>query len=507
MVCMSTSNTTKTFPVSRPRVNVGAGEARLRTVGSGHLDNLATGPGHLIPQHLRKLGPRRPGNAPGEAVILQHPLHIQLFDHDRTVALGVGRGKLMKHMVALPPHRLVKRGHASLGLVSILGPLLSAGHGALRTRQTGERLLKMLRVEDEPAIGVGEEVRYPSVDGDHRRSPAGGFPDFHSTDNRDVPLSTVTAQCACLGFAFKGTVEHNGDVAELGEADCSGVHVDPPHLRVRLAKPEEVPAPPLPPGKSGRSLEAALERLVEFGEELRADVPRHVGKPRERRAEFRQLADLVKRSRVPLIGAAQPKEPLFEGEVPQKPQGRLPLRNPLDLLGRRVDAVAKCLAHEHPCSIALVYAAVKRFSYRPPRCFQTPYTLGLCPKVQAEGYIGRGLFGPVRRVAEGVHRLREPAFGGRLRAGPCAFACGISPQGLALHTGQLVKGRLFTATASDSVAGSRDKAAGRSLLVAVLLRGIVRGRTPRNRQAICRTTTRRGFLPALNGGVSTWRFR
>jgi hypothetical protein len=39
------------------------------------------------------------------------------------------------------------------------------------------------------------------------------------------------------------------------------------------------------------------------------------------------------------------------------------------------------------------------------------------------------------------------------------------------------------------------------------LRGIVRGRTARNRQAICRTTTRRGFLPALNGGVSAWRFR
>jgi hypothetical protein len=61
--------------------------------------------------------------------------------------------------------------------------------------------------------------------------------------------------------------------------------------------------------------------------------------------------------------------------------------------------------------------------------------------------------------------------------------------------------------ARSEVARGQRKALGRSLLVAELLRGVVWRSPARDRQALRRTTTRRGFLPALKDGVSAPEIR
>lgn len=502
MVNVTATRTAEALAVPTVGVDDAARAARLRRVGGRNLDERSARPRELIAQHLGEAGPSGSGDMPREVVVLDHAGDVELFDDHRSVALGVGGRQLVQHVVALTAHLAVQTHHANLSLLSILRSFLPSRDGSLRSGQPSKSLFEVSGVDDEPPVGVGEQVRDASVDGDNRLEPGQRVGHFNLAQDRRKPLVAVAAECAGFRFALKWAVYDGAKVPELREAEH--VAIETPHLRVRLGEREEVASFALPARLSSEPFEASLPRLVEFNEQGGADVAWHIGQPRQLGAKIGQLVDLVERGRVALVLAAagQSNAPLLKGEVPQEPERTFPRCEPSNLLLGRVDAEPKALENLHALSVCLVCATRKRLSHGPSRSLQPERPLGLRAEVPQEGHHVSGF----RRASHGLAwcmrglRVRVAGVGVRIR--PCAPSGLLPTQGGAFGARQLAQGRVGSAVARGTSVRRGTEALGRSLLVALVLRRLLRRSPAGDRQALRGATTGRGFLPALNGGVS-----
>src|ERR1700729_3075984 len=96
---------------TRARINASARAACLTGVRGGHFDKLASGPGHLVAEHLGKPSPASIENAAREtSVRLDHVADLELLENDDAVALGVAAREYVKEMFALPTHLAMQDG-------------------------------------------------------------------------------------------------------------------------------------------------------------------------------------------------------------------------------------------------------------------------------------------------------------------------------------------------------------------------------------------------------------
>jgi len=107
---------------------------------------------------------------PGQVRILHHATHIEVFDDDDAVVLGVVGTYLVQDGFALTPHLAVQPHDAELGFLSISTSFLSARDCALGASEALERPLEMFGVEGDLAVGVGDQVGDAAVERDDRSS-------------------------------------------------------------------------------------------------------------------------------------------------------------------------------------------------------------------------------------------------------------------------------------------------------------------------------------------------
>ena len=352
MVAVATRGTAEDgLRATRLGVDAAACAARLARVGGGHLDKGASRPRELVAEHVREAGPSRVRDA-ASAATSDHSSDVQFLQHNDAVALGESCRLDVQEVLALSPHLSVDAGHAKLGLLSVLGTFLPSTDGALCVSESRERSFEVARVRDPFAVGGRAEVGDASVDRDDGTFAQSGLGEVQFADDRDEPLVAISLEGARLRLPFEGPVDHGSEVPQLGETNVRPI--DTPGLRVGLAEAERVSPLPLPPRGASQLGEAALPCSVQLDQELRAHVARHIGKPRERSAEFGQFVDLVECRGVAALvsGTSKPELPLFECNVPEEAQRALPRVEAGDLLGRRVDAVTEGLARQHACSVA-----------------------------------------------------------------------------------------------------------------------------------------------------------
>ena len=348
MFPVTTVYAVKDLSLAGKSVHTSASRARLAGVGGIDFRQLTPLPGEFVPQELGQEAPALVEDALGEpSVGLHHIADLELLDHDGAVALGVVVAELMAEVLSLSPHTSVKVSNANLRFLSVLRSFLSSRNTLLSASKTLEGFAIEAGRLDQLPVRIRDHVRDASVDGHDRFSlRLRGF-DFDQTDDRDKPLIPVPLESTGLGRTFERTVGNSSKVSQLGKPD--DVSVKSPSLRVRLAESDEISASLLPTRALTELFEAALPSLVQLDEELRANVAGNVCKPRKLFPKVSQFVDLIEsRGKDALVARArQTKKPLLVCEVPQEPQGGLPLTEPLDLRGYRVDPIAERLACDH----------------------------------------------------------------------------------------------------------------------------------------------------------------
>src|SRR5580658_78389 len=422
---------------------------------------------------------------------------VQCLQHDDAVALGESCRLDVQEVVALSPHLAVDARGAKLGLLSILRSFLPSADGALGASKSLERGFEVARVGDHLSVGRGAEVGNAAVDGYDRTFARRRVRQLDVADDASVPLVAVSLERARLGCAFERSVQDCPECAELGESQA--IILDAPHLRMRLAERECGESLAFPPRGASELREAALPRFVQLDQELIAYVAWDVGEPRQCGAQLGQLVDLVERGRVStlVLRAGVPCLALLQGEIPKPTQRALPLAEPRDLSGVRIDAEAKGLARAHGVDHTLVRGTRKRLSYCQARRLRVDGSLGLRAKVSPQGYQRARVCRTQGLVGGDVQGLRVRAARVRLRGRPRASFDRVPPEGVAFDARQFAQGRQRSPSSRGALAGSRAQALGTALLVPELLRGVVWRRPVGDRQTVRRTTeSESGSSPA-----------
>lgn len=373
VVPVPAGHASESLPVPARRVNVSTDAARLRAVGWLHFDDGSTRPDALVGEHRAELAPRGVEDASIQAGLLpdvgtglidspacaaRHIPHLQLFDHDDAVVLGVACRLNMEDVVPLPADLAVYARDAVFGLFPVLRssfPSVDSTLGALKAQQG---VLERLRIRQDTAVRVGDEVGDATIDGDGWSSRRHGIRHLDLARDRSEPLVTVTADGTSLGFALKWAVRDDLDVTELGEVQTGRANM--PGLGVRLNKRDPIAPLTLPARSVCKPLEAALPRLIEFDEELSTDIPRHIGKPRQLSTKFSQLLHLIESCRIAFGRTRKTHQSLLVSKVPEETQCILPGQDPLYLLIARIDAKAESLIDEHEATLASTFAQGSR---------------------------------------------------------------------------------------------------------------------------------------------------
>jgi hypothetical protein len=178
------------------------------------------------------------------------------------------------------------------------------------------------------------------------------------------------------------------------------------------------------------------------------------------------------------------------------------LNDTLHLLLCRVDTETKGLADAHRLEHALVCGEVKQLSQRQTCSIRSTGSLGLRAEVPQVCDYTTCFRLNSRDLGTSLQRLRMRAQRDRLGIRSRPPTCWLPSKGSPVETDQLTQGMQRPSRAFPRLARSTGKTLGRALLVPFLLRGFLRRRSACDRQTLYRTTTGRGFLPALNGGVS-----
>ena len=485
-------------------VDAPAVRARLRRISGGNFHEFAASPCHLVLQELDETTPPGLVDASSESPIcFDHAANVQFLDDHTPVALGDGRREFVQEIITLPSDCSVQARNAEFGLLFVLRSFPSSGDDTLSMGKTDNGLLHPLRILDESAIAVGDEVDDASVERDGWQRARQWLCDFKNAGDHGEPLIPVPSDCAGLGRAFKRAVSYDAKRrAEFWEVQPTSIKT--PDLRVRFTKVDRVASFALPSRLISEFLETTLPCKIKFDEELRTDVTGDIGEPREFGAKFGQLVHLVEGGEILPITSwvCKPEQALLVRQVPEEAQGIAPRIKPSDLLDRRVNAKAKCLASLHKVKYILVYEQVKRFSPRASCRLQPQRALGLCSQISAKSDLSSCVGNSTRSVRGGMPGFFVRSEGSGIRDGSCTSSNFLSSQSSHLGAGQFAQRRVIEDSSCRRVAGSQSETLWRTLLESKLLRCVMRGSTSRNRQAVCRTTTRRGFLSVLKGGVS-----
>ena len=89
--------------------------------------------------------------------------------------------------------------------------------------------------------------------------------------------------------------------------------------------------------------------------------PRYYGRSLQRLARAQRT---VSRRKKGSKNREKAKLALLKSQIPEEPQGGVPLGASLDLSGRQVNSVAKCLVYDHTVSVLQVFYRVKQFVLR-----------------------------------------------------------------------------------------------------------------------------------------------
>jgi hypothetical protein len=508
---MTTPNThEQRLRSARMCVDVTACAARLRRERGRHFDERAAGPRELVAQHVVEDGPACVADAT-RAAALHHACDVQFLDDDDAVTLGKSRGLNVQMVSALAPNLTVHASDAELGFDLIAGTFLLAGYGALSASKSLERGLEMLRVVDEVTIGRGAEVHDAAIDRDDGFDARIRIWDLDLADDRSEPLVAVANERAGLACAFEWSMDDDAHRSEFGEVERAAcrvtlVNIETPNPWMRLAEVDDVLALAFPVRRIGDLREAALPCAGEFDEELSADISRDGGEPGQFGAQRGQLIDLIECGRIATLAfrlAIVCDQPLLEREVPQEAQRvtpRVDVRR--DLLGARVGAQAERLVDQHDVMYSLVCAKYKGVSSgetcRPrPEC-----AFGLRAKVSPQGHHCKGVCVALGCLHERVQGLRMRDKGAWIRRRSCPSSDRVSAEGCAVDAGQFAQGSLSEAASCRCIARGAREVVGDALLEPELLCRLLWRRTVKDRAEVRGATTRSGFIPALNGGVS-----
>jgi hypothetical protein len=292
----------------------------------------------------------------GEVTVLGHASDVELFDDHCAVAISVGGRQLVQNVGTLAPHLAVEAHDANLGLLSVFRSFLTAGDGPLGSGETRERSVENCRIWNETAVGIGKQIGNATIYGDDGLVAMCRISDVDFADNRSEPLVAVATNSAGFGFAFERSVHDDAEVAELGEVESSFIEMK--SFWMRFCQTDKIAPFVLPSRGAPEFFEAALPRLVEFDEELRAHVAGNICQPRQFGAECRQIVDLIESCReASLVArASEAHAALLICEIPEKAQAGLPLCKSSRLLGSWVNAELVSLADEHVALSACPFA-------------------------------------------------------------------------------------------------------------------------------------------------------
>src|SRR5207302_11429095 len=170
---------------------------------------------------------------------------------------------------ALAADRAVQLGDAKPGPRPALRALRSARDDTLSVGQSAKAGVQMLRVGDQGAVGIAEQVRHAAIDRHDR--PWSPLRLWHLllTVDRHEPLVHLAGDRAARRGPHEGSVQDRPDRAELREGHA--VRGDTKDAGMRLGDGPRVPPLLLPPGPAGQPLEVPLPRGIELHEYLRAD--------------------------------------------------------------------------------------------------------------------------------------------------------------------------------------------------------------------------------------------
>ena len=348
------------------RLGVPALGTLLRRVGGRHLDHEAAVARRLLLEQRDELAPPHLQDAPVEPTLLRHvdpgfldrargrPHHArdrQVLDDDHAVVLGVAVGEGVQQVVSLPPHLAMDGGELRTCLGAVLRPLLFAAEVLVGPGDLRLTLVKEDRTRFEMAKAVGHEVGHAAVEPHRLPDRRRRVGDLEVAHDRGEPLVTVTGDRGRGALSFERSVQHDGDVAELGEDQhiAAVLPVEPPDLLAWFAQPDRVVSLGLEVRAASALGEALLPGPVESLQHVLAHVRRHVLEPVDLGAQLRGFLFLVVEGRRAPVDtcSGEAHQALFVGEIPEPAQGALPADQASGLFGARVDPVAEGASDLH----------------------------------------------------------------------------------------------------------------------------------------------------------------
>lgn len=358
MVNVSAFRTAKPFSVTRIGIDLPTRKTGLRTVHSGNFNQRPARPCQLVSEHLAKYRPSCTCNVSGQMVISNHPLHVELFEDDRSVAFGVGSRQLVQDVISLSFHLAVNTIDSIDSFRSVFGSSLSPRNDTLSTRKSSQRLFQVFGIRNNLTIRISKKIGDASVYCDNGFGSRGWGRCFDFAQQACKPLISVFANQTGFRLAFDGTVQDQRNIPKLRETEF--VTIQSPRFRVRLTESKGVLAHALEFRGSTKFFETPLPSFVEFDEQLSANIPGDISKPWPFRSPPSQVVDLVESRKVSFWFFFEGSETLSKCVIPKPSQGMFPSIQPSNLLPSWIDAILKRLARKHNKQRILACAKVKR---------------------------------------------------------------------------------------------------------------------------------------------------
>jgi hypothetical protein len=194
--------------------------AILRRVGRIHFDYLATGAFSLARQNRSELTPSGVTDALGEAVISDHPSHVQTFDGDYVELAHDVKRRLVVEVRALAGNLLMLLCQEFDRLAPAVASLIrTARYPTLRGLQFALRLAQKLRIFDNLTSREGGEILNPDINSNRIAGlwKESGLILLNGKDN--VPPICFTFNRAGFNRSFDWTRKTNTTRADLGHVE------------------------------------------------------------------------------------------------------------------------------------------------------------------------------------------------------------------------------------------------------------------------------------------------
>jgi len=200
---------------------VSAAVTLLRGVGGVDLHDSSTGAFSLEEEKCEEQRPTGVGDGLGKAMVVNHPVHFQVFDGDEPEPVNDSPGGLIGEVVASERNPFVNPGNGLASLPPFRCPFLGLGELPLHLRQFLFIGAEESGIVDRFTVRSGGQCgrrRQPNID-THLKS-VGGKQGWlgNLTRKADVPLARRTpAKRTRLRRPFEWAVKHKPNRADLGE--------------------------------------------------------------------------------------------------------------------------------------------------------------------------------------------------------------------------------------------------------------------------------------------------